>query len=368
MIDAVIYGATGYTGRLVAEALKSRGFRFAISGRDRFRLEALAKELDEETEVRLAPLHDEGALRDAISDAKVLINCAGPFSKLGEPVVAAAIECGVHYLDTTGEQLFMRDMYERYESAARKAEICVVNACAFEVALGDWAASLVSRELPGAPLDEVSISYVVDHFRTSTGTQLSMLASLEDGGCIWSHDRWEPAVLASETRLVSFPAPFGMREALSFPSGEVVTIPRHIQASRVQTFVSITDDSPVGRMVTRGASLLGPLVGALAQSPLGALARAKLSEHVSHPPLAERRLSRFALVARAERSFERRELSVSGSDPYGITAEVLALAVERLLEGDPRSLGIVTPSEAFEPESSLGAIAESCNLTVEHST
>jgi len=363
-MNAVIYGATGFTGRLIAEALARRGLGFAVAGRDRVRLETLASELECAPEVRPAPVHDDDALRAAFEGASVVINCAGPFSRLGEPVVRAAIASGAHYLDTTGEQRFMRDIFERYESAARKAEVCVVNAFAFDVALGDWAADLAADSLPGPPLDELSVSYAIDKFRPTTGTQLAMLASLEQGGFVWSHDRWEPSPLAAESRVVAYPEPFGMREAISFPSGEVITVPRHVDTARVQTFLSLADDTSLGRALTRGASLLGPLLSTIAQSPIGALARAKLSEHVTHPTLAQRQRTTFAIAARAERSFERREVTVSGADPYGITAEVVAFGIETLLGRGPGATGVVAPAEAFSAADGLSAMAERCQLTV----
>jgi len=363
-MNAVIYGATGFTGRLIAEVLARRGLGFAIAGRDRARLEALADELDCHPEVRPAPVHDDQALRTAFEGATVVINCAGPFARLGEPVIQAAIASGAHYLDTAGEQRFLRNVFERYESAARKAEVCVINACAFEVALGDWAADLAADSLPGPPLDELSVSYAIDKFRPTTGTQLAMLSTLEEGGCVWSHDRWEPIALAAESRVVAYPEPFGMREAVSFPSGEVITVPRHVDTARVQTFLSVANDTPLGRALTRGASLFGSLLPTIVQSPLGALARAKLAEHVSHPSATQRQRTTFAITARAERSFERREVTVSGADPYGITAEVVAYGTERLIADGPEAIGVITPAEAFAAADGLSAMAERCLLTV----
>lgn len=363
-MDAVIYGATGFTGRLIARALSRHGIAFAIAGRDPARLQAMQEELGGEHEIRPASVHDAAALAEALSGARVVINCAGPFSRLGEPVVKAAIEAGAHYIDTTGEQAFMREIFERYESAARRAGVCVLNSFAFEIALGDWAAELAAQALPGPPLDELSVCYAVEDFKTTTGTRLSIVASLESPACIWKHDRWVEVPAFSSTRPVTFPAPFGLREALSFPSGEVITVPRHVEVETVQTFVSFAGDSPLSRAVNRGAALVGPLLGALMQSPLGALARAKLGDLSQTPSSEQRRASRFSVVARAERSHERREVSVSGIDPYGVTAEVVAYGAAGLLEGRVSAAGVLAPSEAFDAQGSLAELAERAELTV----
>ena len=142
----VIYGASGYTGSLIAEALHAQELEFAMAGRDLQRLTAAADALCDD--VRCAQSNDHDALLKIFEDADVVINCAGPFGLIGEGVVKAALEADCHYIDTTGEQDFVKTIYERYESAARQAGRVIVNACAFEVALGDWAANAAAVSSP----------------------------------------------------------------------------------------------------------------------------------------------------------------------------------------------------------------------------
>jgi len=359
---ALVYGATGFVGRRTCAALTARGVSVVISGRDGVRLGQLASELEGDIEVRQASLHDDEALGRAIADTQVVVNCAGPFSRLGESVLRAAVYAGVHYLDCAAEQAFVRDMFERFESPARHAGICVVNGLGFEGGLGDWLARAAAESLPGGPLDAVSVAYLLEDFRTTAGTQLSMLAGLESTCATWEHDRWEPTNPAAKTLPVRFPEPYGMREALSFPSGEVITVPRHITTHSAQGYLSIAHDSTIGRALTTSASLVGPLVGALLQSPLGAFAKAKLGAARRPPNDAECARARFAIVARAERSFERREVSLSGTDPYGVSAEVLAYGAAELLANGPRDTGILAPSQAFDYERALDHLCERASL------
>src|SRR5690606_18404944 len=158
------------------------------------------------------------------SDADVVINCAGPFATIGQPVVEAALDADCHYLDTSGEQLFVREIYERFESAARQKKRVVVNACALEVALGDWAAHLAAGAFAGETVDSLYISYAVDHLHPSRGTQLSILESMGKPGCRWDYDRWVRTAPGSQRIEVDYPEPFGQRSALSFPSPEVITV------------------------------------------------------------------------------------------------------------------------------------------------
>src|SRR5919204_948131 len=109
-----VYGATGYTGRLIAAELRRRGAEVVLAGRSRAKLEILAEDLGGGMTIEEAPLDDPAALRALLEPCAVVIACAGPFRLHGEPVLAAAVDARTHYLDTTGEQPFMRLVFEDY--------------------------------------------------------------------------------------------------------------------------------------------------------------------------------------------------------------------------------------------------------------
>ncbi len=367
----LVYGATGFTGTLVVHTLLERGFSVVLSGRDPARLEALAREhADSNVEVRPARIHDDQSLRQAIDGSDLVINCAGPFLRIGEPVLAAAIDRGVRYVDTTGEQAFMRDMYERYESRARKAGVVVVNGLAFEITLGDLCAHLAARALLENPdadeadeADEIAVAYAFSRFRTSAGTQLSGVESLAAPGCVWSGRRWDPVAPAAEHRLVDFGPTTGARSTLSFPSGEVITVPRHCRARRVQTFLSLADAGPFGDLVARFTPVVSPFLPMLL-GPLAALARSYAGTGKSPPSDLDRSYSMFSIVAEARRGDECERVLVTGADPYGVTAQVLGLAAERLGPETEVVTGVRAPAEVFPAADMLAEIAERASLEV----
>ena len=118
----VVYGATGYTGKLVAAELARRGADFVIAGRSREKLDAVAATLGGSVPVAAVPLDDGAGLRSLLEGAAAVIACAGPFVIHGEPVVSAAAETGTHYVDTTGEQPFMRSVFERWGAVAEPTD------------------------------------------------------------------------------------------------------------------------------------------------------------------------------------------------------------------------------------------------------
>jgi short subunit dehydrogenase-like uncharacterized protein len=368
----VVYGASGTTGTLVAEELYRRGFEIVLAGRDRVRLAGLAETLGG-VEIRQAAVHDQAALEAALTGAKVVVSCAGPFLIVGEPILRAAIAVGAHYLDTCGEQAFLREAHERCDARARRAGVAAVSGFAFEVALGDWAAGRAAARVraldggdPEEPIDAVTIGYAISHFRPSAGTVQSAVTSLARPGLIWHQDRWEPAAAGSRSRRITFPAPFGERDAVLFPSGEVVTVPRHVDCRRVETYLAWGDGSSIARTLARAAGLVGPFLPLLASSPLGALARSRAA--AARPPdLAERTGSRFAVVAEAAHRFHRARVSLSGSDLYGISAEIVAEGVAHLMAAAPAMTGVLAPSELMDGEQALAELVGAGRIALEES-
>jgi short subunit dehydrogenase-like uncharacterized protein len=355
----LVYGATGFTGRLVAAELRRLGLEVVLAGRDRGRLAALAAELGG-VDIRVAPVHDAAALAAAMAGARVVVACAGPFRRVGEPVVRAAIEAGAHYLDTTGEQAFVRDVLERFDSPARRAGVAVVPACGFEIAIGDYLAARAAARLPDADGDdtigELVVAYAVEHFRPSPGTASSALDALAAPGVVWTGDRWEPSAPGAERRTFAFPE-LGERMAVSFPSAEVIAVPRHLPVQRVQTFLALGGDRPADRLAARVGAAAGPLLPMLLRSPLAGALRARAA--AAPPPTdADRRRARFAVVAEAERRFERGRATATGSDIYGLTATIVGRAASRLhkLGRDSGRAGVLAPAQAFDPEVELAAL------------
>lgn len=382
-MSILVYGATGFTGTLVARALRARGLDLVLSGRDAGRLDALAENLTDhgagQLAVRPAAVHDDAALARALSGIELAVACAGPFARLGEPVVAAAVQAGVPLLDVGGEQEYLRAIYERYESPARKRGVLVLSGVGLEIAIGDLGAHLVARAAAGTAIgaapapdqvprvDQVCVAYAYDRFPPTAGTRMAMVDALSQPGWVWIGDRWDPVPPLHERRAVNFGPGMGERATLSFPSGEVMTVPRHVHARRVQTFLSMLDAGPVGDMVTRVARLVSPAVPALVRSALGAHLRAQIGKGApeGRPSATDRKFASFAVACEARLRFEDARLVVSGRDPYGATAEIAAWAVETLrarMQSGALPTGVRTPSEIFAPGESLEALMARCGL------
>ena len=129
----LIYGATGYTGRLTAGRARAKGLTPVLAGRDAGRVQALAAELG--FEGRAFALTDTRALHDALRDMACVLHMAGPFSRTSAPMLEACLEMGVHYVDITGEiQVF--EQCAKADSRAKACGIMVLPGAGFEVVAG----------------------------------------------------------------------------------------------------------------------------------------------------------------------------------------------------------------------------------------
>jgi short subunit dehydrogenase-like uncharacterized protein len=341
-----VLGATGYTGGLIVEELLRRGMPVLAAGRNRDKLQQLAAR-HPGLETTQADVADAAALDQLAGRSRVLINTAGPFIDCGEPVVRAALAAGSHYLDTTGEQPFMKAMLAHDESA-RRQRVAVVSAQAFEVAVSDCAVAVAATGF--SDVASVHVTYVAP-FHASQGTQRTVLRMLQSRGYAYLGGEWVEDRPARMKRIVDFPAPWGRRTAVNFPSAEVITIPRHLAVREVRTFMTV---SP---LVARLLPGVAGIARVLLRSPLGALALQLVGSGTGGPNALIRGRDAFHIaidvrgvrggVATHQRAF------VRGRDPYGLTAVIAAYGADLMSRPDYTRCGVLPPAVAFEPRALL---------------
>src|SRR3954462_907807 len=137
----VLFGASGYTGRMVAEALVRRGARPVLAGRSANRLEDLSAELGG-LELAVADVSHPESVQDLVEPGDVLVTTVGPFKRWGHAAAEASIKRGAHYLDSTGEPPFIREVFERYGPAAEQAGIGMLTAFGYDWVPGNLAGAL----------------------------------------------------------------------------------------------------------------------------------------------------------------------------------------------------------------------------------
>ena len=385
--DIVLMGATGFTGRLVAEYLVRRHgvggqLKWALAGRSREKLEKIRIELGEMAAglpLIVADSHDRASLDAMVQRTRVVCTTVGPYALHGSDLVAACAENGTDYCDLAGEVPWMRRMLDAHGDAAAKSGARIVHCCGFDSIpsdMGVWFLQKQARERFGKPLSRVRLRVKAAKGGLSGGTYASMLNIVEEA----RRDKDVARVLRNPYALCPPEAREGERQPYvskaSYDSAFGVWTAPFVMAA-INTRVVFKSNALSGHgygkdfrydeAVMTGRGFSGRLKATTVSLGMGAFAlgsalgptRSLLKKMVlpkpGEGPSAEAREAGFFKIAidgRNDGGQEALRVSVSGDrDPgYGSTSKMLgetALALALDLPADGCPGGIWTPSTAL---------------------
>ncbi|KAH3846050.1 saccharopine dehydrogenase-like oxidoreductase [Dreissena polymorpha] len=159
--DLVIFGATGFTGQFVVDEVarvadEEGGLKFAVAGRSMQKLQKVLQESSqrtgkslEETPVIIADISNDESIAEMCKQAKVVLNCVGPYRFYGEQLVKACIENGAHHIDISGEPQYLERMLLLYSGKAREAGVYIVGACGFDSVPSDMGVAYTMDKFKG---------------------------------------------------------------------------------------------------------------------------------------------------------------------------------------------------------------------------
>ena len=349
----VLFGATGYTGRLVAEAMVERGMRPVLAARGRDRLEAMAGELGG-LEVAIADVSDPASVRALVEQGDVLVTTVGPFVRWGGPAAAAASSAGAHYIDSTGEPAFIRQVFERYGPAAEQTGAAMLTAFGYDWVPGNLAAGLALRRA-GDDAVRVDIGYfTTGKGSMSGGTMASSVGALAETSFGLRDGRVRSERGAKHVR--SFKVRGKDRSGISVGSSEHFTLPRIApQLREVNAYLGWL--GPLSRpmqAMSLGTSLPG------ASSVIRALGARFVKGSSGGPDAQERSRGGSHVVAIAYDSAgaELAEVHVAGVDGYTFTGRMLAWGADRVAAGALKGSGALGPVDAFGLDELVKGCAE----------
>lgn len=323
----VVYGATGHTGRFVCAELRHRGLPFVPSGRDAGALAALAASLGlPEAEARAAAIDDPAALRAAFAGAAAVINCAGPFLDTAEPVCAAALDAGAHYLDVAAEQAAAAQTLASFADRARAKGRAVLPASAFYGGLADLLATAAMAPWPAA--DRIEVAVALDSWHPTAGTRLTGQRNtfarlrVRDGAL---EEIPQPAPASTWT----FAAPFGAQAVVELPFTETIALHHHLAVRDVRSYLTRASLEDV-RDPRTPAPAVDPVTGRSSQ--------------------------RFRLEVVVHREGESRHAAASGHDIYAMSAPIVVEAAARLAAGTPGVGGAFSLGQRFDARDFLRAL------------
>lgn len=184
--DIIVYGASGYTGRLVADYLARTapdGTSWAMAGRNEAKLAEVRDEIGAPADTPLVIADaDQPATVDAMAErAKVVLTTVGPYQLYGEPLVAACASAGTDYVDLCGEPAWMRQMIDKYHDAAKASGARIVFSCGFDSIpfdCGVWFVQQIAAQEFGAPAPRVRGRVRAMEGKFSGGTAASLKATM----------------------------------------------------------------------------------------------------------------------------------------------------------------------------------------------
>ncbi len=332
----MVYGANGYTGRLIARRAVELGMKPILAGRNSEAVAALGGELGLET--RSFSLAQPAHIAEHLRGISAVLHCAGPFSQTARQMMDACIAAGADYLDITGEIDVIEWAAARGERAAQ-AGVALVPAVGFDVVPSDCLAAMLAQRLPGARVLQLAFD---GGGGFSPGTSKTMIESLPSGG----RARIEGEIRHVPTAWKTMEVPFrhGKRMAMTIPWGDVASAYHSTGIPNVEVYSAM----PPGQIKRiRRLRFLLPL---LAFGPFQRLAKGWVERNVKGPSQHELETARSSFWGRAS---DDHGGSVSATletmSGYKLTAQTAVAALQRALDRQvPR--GFSTASQAFGRE------------------
>ena len=346
----LVYGANGYTGKLVAESLADRNIPFYMAGRSRDKLE---KALEVVRERHAGPVDAEivtasntpEELRPLFEQVDVVINVSGPFMQIGWPIVETALEMNCHYLDTTGEQDWTNAIKGKYGQAFKDKGLLLSPACSYMWTAGALAAEVV---LETEGIDSLDIVYQIDHGLPSEASTKSFLRMVCNDVSqyylelnefkAWPNDQIVDSVVPHRgSTLAAHPwggacEPIWYKDDPRVRNCKVVTaIGKHIVAGIVQAIQAFNEAAPGMNQEQREEFT----------NQMGS------QMDTGEPPKDHVDVQRSVIVCSGQGRQVTTQYVMNLSAPYSWTGEMCAEGAQRLLTGQLKETGFQSAAKAF---------------------
>ena len=352
----VLFGATGYTGTLTAEQLAAQRIPAVLAARNRARLDGLARRLDGDFTVATADVADASSVAALLKPGDVMLTTVGPFARLGDVAAQAAVDAGAHYIDSTGEPMFIRRLFEHFGPAAEAAGVTMLTAFGYDNVPGHVAGALALED-GGPRAVRVDIGYFAAGNRPSGGTLASLIGVARE-----PHFAWRDGRLVTErggARTARFDLGTRRANALSFGGSEHLGLPRsYPRLQTVGTYLGwFGPFTEVLKLTAPAQSALEAIPGVPGLVDRLTARIAPGSTGGPDAPTRARSSSTIVAVARDASGAALATVRLHGIDAYTLTGRLLAWGAVQLRDGPPPPPGARGPVEAFGLDTMVRALA-----------
>ena len=327
----MIYGATGYTGELIAREAVQRGMAPLLAGRNAAKLRLLSEELG--LEMRAFQLDDQTT--ENIEDVYLILHCAGPFHDTSKSMIKACLEVSVHYLDITGEISVFEHTHAQGGQAARN-NMVICSGVGFDVIPTDCTALKLKELMPDA--NHLALGFESDS-GVSPGTLKTMINGFGSGSAERQDGVLMPVPVGSQQRIIDFG--LGSRSAMGIPWGDVSTAFYTTGIPNISTWI------PLSKKRIQAVRLLGKAGSLLSYSVLQKPLKRWVERKVSGPDQAARKNTAAYIWGEARNALgEIKTVRIQTANVYDVTVYGALEVATRLLEREYPG-GSYTPAGLF---------------------
>lgn len=330
----LLYGATGYTGRLMVKLAVSKGMKPILAGRT----EASLKELAESFGLSYLAfsLDSVDEVAEKVSPFQIVMNCAGPFIRTAENMVKACIKAKTHYLDITGEiEVFER--VKSFDVQAKDAGIILMSGTGFDVVPTDCAAAYLHQKLPDAT--HLQLAFTSIGGSISHGTMQTMVENLGSSGAVRENGKIVPKPTGHKSMTVDFGRK--KRFCMTIPWGDVSTAHHTTGIPNIETYTAVSKSS---HTFMKFQGIFNPI---MRTTWVKNRVKAYVTKNITGPTEEQNQTGRSLVWGKAwNAAGQSEEVRIEGPEGYKLTAETSVYIVFELLKGTDKK-GYQTPAGMF---------------------
>ena len=330
----LIYGASGYTGKLIVELSIKKGLKPVLAGRTESKIKPLADKFG--LEYMIFGLENVEEIAQSIAKFPIVLNCAGPFSRTAKPLVQACLRTKTHYLDITGE-IEVFEMIKSFDSEAKINSIILLPGVGFDVVPTDCMAKYLSLKLPNATHLELAFMSVGGSI--SHGTVTTMIESLGNDGFL----RENGVMVSKPTGYKGKWIDFGLLKqfAITIPWGDISTAYSTTRIPNIETYAGASKSA---YFLMKFQFLFNPI---LRTKFIKNLIQKYVDDKITGPNESHFKNGKSLIYGKVtnakSETFEGRIETIEG---YRLTAEASVLITQKVLDLEGIS-GYQTPAGLF---------------------
>jgi short subunit dehydrogenase-like uncharacterized protein len=354
----VVYGASGYTGRLVCEYLREYGIPFIAAGRSGEKVHAAMKSnvagIETANYEVVEVNHSVEALTNLFKGASVVLNTVGPFAKFGPEVVQACLAAKCHYTDTTGEQDWLITLDQEFGAQFARAGLLLSPGLAQMYTTGEIAAQLC-LEMPG--LDTLDIAVFWGGSPTIASTQTILVNAATSKAFYLEQNQY--VEWQADAGLYHLSIPGQHEAALALPWGGTshpVWFKKDPRVANVKVLGGVFNKALMNGVPQIVAAALKATEGMNADDKYAALSKTAASVMNTMPPRENPRVNKSVDSVHAQGPLGRAHCVIYGNCNYKQTGMLQAFAAATLLQQAPKRVGFASGCQAFGHRELLGAL------------